>query len=165
MSLFDPPSYVSVPASIARSRREADSGKWNERRSKIMSYLLGSPSGLTWQEVSNLEGGHHGQVSSALNSLHRNGWVFSLREIRNGCHPYVHHTYRDDYDDEDVYDTPQETKAGKNRTAYKKFEERIRQAVYAADYANQSQSSGWGMDDLVRELSYALSRLDEQLDD
>ena len=167
MNLFggDAPPFVSRPASEARSRRLQYTGKWSDHRLQVMSYLLGSGTrGSTWKEVSDDIGGHHGQISSILSTLHQNGYVFSIRETRNGCHPYVHHAMRNDFTDEEVFDSPAETKAGIVRRAHTEFANRIRELVSATDYANESQSTAWQMDNLVEGLREALVFLDDSIE-
>lgn len=73
--------------------------------------------GCIWKEVAAELGLHHGQASGALSNLHRMGVVFQLRETRNGCHPYVHAAYRGNYFDNERYDEPTQTKAGRERSA------------------------------------------------
>lgn len=73
--------------------------------------------GCTWKQVAAELGLHHGQSSGALSNLHRMGLVFQLRETRDGCHPYVHAAYRGNYYDNERYDDPVQTRAGKERAA------------------------------------------------
>lgn len=129
MDLFNPP-FVSVPASEARARREQYSGRFNNRQNFIMSMLLSSrQTGCTWKAISDFTNEHHGQVSGMLSSMHRNGWVFSLRKIHDGCHPYVHYAFREMFADDEVFDEPTQTKAGINRRALEDFAEQVKFAV------------------------------------
>lgn len=45
--------------------------------------------GLTWRELAEREGWHHGQASSALSNLHRTGLAVRLSEARERCGVYV----------------------------------------------------------------------------
>lgn len=47
------------------------------------------PLGLTWKELGDLTGWHHGQASGALSNLHRTGDLTRLKQRRNGCGIYV----------------------------------------------------------------------------
>jgi hypothetical protein len=45
--------------------------------------------GLTWKELSEIENWHAGQCSSSLSILHKEGFIFRLKEKRNRCSIYV----------------------------------------------------------------------------
>lgn len=45
--------------------------------------------GLTWRELGDMFGLHHGQASSALSNLHRTGGAVRLQERREGSGVYV----------------------------------------------------------------------------
>lgn len=75
-----------------RAEHERDSGELSHRLAAILSHLetIGKHDGMTWQELADLTGWHHGRVSSALTNLHKQGLVFTLKKRRGNCHPYVH---------------------------------------------------------------------------
>lgn len=50
--------------------------------------------GATWKELKNEYNAEHQSVSATLNNLHEEGLVFALKEERDGCQPYVFHTFR-----------------------------------------------------------------------
>lgn len=156
MSLFDPPPFVSRPASEARSKREAFNGKWTERRNLCMTFLLGSgQQGSTWKEVADGIGGHHGQISSVLSSLHANGFVFTLREMRDGCHPYLHFSQRPNFTDDQVFDTPTNTKAGRNKQINDLFQQQIRSAVsLAMQCPNESEAERFLFDSVILSVEW-----------
>jgi hypothetical protein len=150
MSLFDAPAFVSRPASEARARREAFTGKWTERRNLCMTFLLGSGQfGSTWKEVADGIGGHHGQVSSVLSSLHGGGFVFALREMRDGCHPYLHFSQRINFTDEQVFDSPTSTKAGRVKQINELFQQQIRTALAIALEDEQEPEAMRGLIDSI----------------
>lgn len=121
MDLFTVP-FVSRPASEARARREQHTGAFNDRVNMYLTMLLSARHlGLTWQVISEFTGEHHGKVSGTLSFLHKQGFVFQLREMTGRCHPYVHYTFREMFTDDQVYDEPAQTKAGVNRKAYEEF--------------------------------------------
>lgn len=45
--------------------------------------------GLTWRELSAGTGGHHGQISAMLSTMHRRGTIARLTEKRRNCGVYV----------------------------------------------------------------------------
>jgi predicted nucleic acid-binding Zn ribbon protein len=46
-------------------------------------------SGLTWKELSEITGLHHGTASGVLSVLHKSGRIARLKESRDGCKVYV----------------------------------------------------------------------------
>jgi DNA-binding transcriptional regulator GbsR (MarR family) len=77
---------------------------------------------MTWAELANATGLHHGQVSGALSKLHEMGFIFQRRDTRNGCHPYVHSDYRHNFLNEEVNDEPVKTRSTALREAYEELE-------------------------------------------
>lgn len=57
---------------------------------------LSTLGGLTWREYADENGLHHGQASSALSNLHRQGRVARLAEKRRGSGVYVLPVFVDD---------------------------------------------------------------------
>lgn len=108
--------YVPMQASRERALREVKDGTLSKRLEAVL-HLLDQRGiiGATWQEVANALGLHHGQASGALSTLHRMGLVFSLREKRNRCHPYVHGRLRHMFPSSQRHDTPSTTFAGMRR--------------------------------------------------
>lgn len=45
--------------------------------------------GLTWKELGEIENWHAGQSSAALSVLHKEGYIYRLKEKRNRCSVYV----------------------------------------------------------------------------
>jgi hypothetical protein len=80
------------------------------------------PYGMTWAELAEVTGLHHGQVSGALSKLHEMGRLFQRRDTRNGSHPYVHSDYRHEFDDNEVNDEPVKTRSTVLREAYQDLE-------------------------------------------
>lgn len=108
--------YVPTQASRERAHREVKDGTLGKRLDAVL-HLLDERGlvGATWQEVAGALGLHHGQASGALSTLHRMGLVFSLRDKRNKCHPYVHGRLRHMFYREQRNDSPSVTKAGMRR--------------------------------------------------
>jgi len=108
--------YVPMQASRERAHREVHDGSLSKRLDGVMTLLdERGIIGATWQEVATHLGLHHGQASGSLSSLHRMGLVFSLREKRNNCHPYVHGRLRHMFTTAQRHDSPSTTKAGMRR--------------------------------------------------
>ena len=98
--------------------REASRGRITPRLKTVLLAVRDTDDrGATWKEVAAELGLHHGQASGALSNLHRMGDVFQLRKTRDGCHPYVHAAFRGNYFDDERYDEPAQTKAGRERQA------------------------------------------------
>lgn len=102
--------YVNQPASRERAYTEAADGTASERMKMILAHLATAPDGMTWKQLGDLLGYHHGQISGALSNLHKSGAVFMLKAKRNKCHPYVHDFWRNRYDTTERIDEPVKTK-------------------------------------------------------
>jgi hypothetical protein len=107
--------HVARPASTERAEREASDGTAADRSILILALLNVYPDGLTWGQVADRLGLHHGQASGALSNLHKTGRVFMLREKRGKSHPYVHDKYRGHYPAYERYDDPAQTRSGRTR--------------------------------------------------
>lgn len=86
-------------ASRDRAVREAEQGIAS-RRQKIALDLLSEATtrGMTWRELSEATGWHHGQASGVLSVLHKTARAARLRTKRERCQVYVLPSY--------VYDRP-----------------------------------------------------------
>ena len=83
--------WSGADTSRDRAEHERDSGELSHRLAVVLAHLHKErQGGMTWKELADLTGWHHGQVSSALTNLHKQGLVFTLRRRRGNCHPYVH---------------------------------------------------------------------------
>lgn len=60
----------------------------NQRRT-ILLLKLAQDKGLTWNELADAFGWHHGTASGALSVLHKAGEIARLKERRNKCAIYV----------------------------------------------------------------------------
>ncbi len=49
--------------------------------------------GLTWKELGEIENWHAGQSSASLSVLHKEGFIYRLKEKRNRCSIYVTEEY------------------------------------------------------------------------
>lgn len=81
----------------------------------VIDILVSEPKGYTWRDLQlllrkqNIDK-HHGSISGALSSLHRDNRVFYLLSTVEGCHPYVHAAHRARYSPELRVDNPKTTK-------------------------------------------------------
>lgn len=77
-------------ASRDRAERSDRSGLTSERqRQTLEAVRLAGIDGLTWQELSERTGWHHGTASGALSVLHRDRRLARLSERRGRCQIYV----------------------------------------------------------------------------
>lgn len=77
-------------ASHERATRESREGTATDRQALLM-WALGEAGGdgLTWREMSEQTGRHHGQVTGSLSNLHKAGLIARLTEKRGRCSIYV----------------------------------------------------------------------------
>jgi len=84
-------------ASHERASDEAVSGAASARQRKVIALLLGAGArGLTWHEIADRTGQHHGQVTGALSVLHKTNHIARLRQKRAGSSVYVHLSFVND---------------------------------------------------------------------
>ena len=131
------PYVAASDTSKARAQREDASGITARRRLQIIELLEEtSVVGATWQELAQITGLHHGQISATLSRLHESGYVFQLKEPRNGCHPYVLDKYRDDFYDYERNDEPVKTRKNARLEAL----EAVAKAAYDLCYSQAKDS-------------------------
>ena len=67
--------------------------------------------GMTWHELGDWLGLHHGQASGALSNLHKKGLVFVMRDVtRQKCQVYVISEYKNVVADDKRVDEPAKIK-------------------------------------------------------
>jgi hypothetical protein len=71
------------------ARDEADGTAAARQRVTLSALLDRGARGLTWSELANRTGWHHGQTSSVLSALHYAGRIARLTESRGRCRVYV----------------------------------------------------------------------------
>lgn len=83
--------HVAAGPSRERAQREAEDGTAAARQRSILGMLKEAGSiGLTWKEIADKTGQHHGQVSGALSAMHKEGQIVALKmDRRNGSGVYV----------------------------------------------------------------------------
>lgn len=83
--------FAAGVATSEERAREADTDDTTNRRQQITLDLLGDAGtkGLTWGELSDIRGYHHGQASGVLSNLHKAGKIARLTERRGRSFVYV----------------------------------------------------------------------------
>lgn len=142
---------VNRPASIERPRvNKIVVLDWIESKKRV---------GATWKEVSDKFGYHHGQSSSVLTNLHKNGSLFAKRDKRGGCHVYIHTDYRHYYSDLDCFDEPVRTRSGATNEAIAHLVKTVNDFL-RPDEMGTFLETKWGLSWAI-ELGEALDRYKE----
>lgn len=82
--------WSGTETSRERVEYEDAAGISGKRRQQVLTMMLTvGPKGVTWKEVSERLGLHHGQASGALSVLHKLGYLVRLKETRQRCKVYV----------------------------------------------------------------------------
>jgi hypothetical protein len=70
----------------------ADTSGDTKKRQKYVMFVLQirGTRGITWKELAELTGWHHGQASGVLSVLHKEGRIARLLDKRARCRIYVH---------------------------------------------------------------------------
>ena len=68
---------------------DADGTTSKRQKQTLLSLGAAGVNGLTWKELSEITGWHHGQSSGCLSVLHLEGMVARLKDRRNRCSIYV----------------------------------------------------------------------------
>lgn len=77
-------------ASRDRAINEDNDGTTKSRQKEAWRYILASKDyGMTWKELADMTGWHHGQASGVLSVLHKEGLIERLTERRGKCSIYV----------------------------------------------------------------------------
>jgi len=80
----------------SRDRVKADDANGTtSRRQRVSLYRVRTQGvrGLTWKELGEIENWHAGQSSGSLSVLHKEGFIYRLKEKRNRCSVYVTEEY------------------------------------------------------------------------
>jgi len=119
------PYMADSDTSRNRAKSEDATGVTSNRQRVTLDLLeQAGRRGLTWRELSELTGWHHGQSSGTLSTLHREGWAFPNQSVtRENCHPYTGRRYTD----ADALTTPAKTRATRHREALEAVAEAARQ--------------------------------------
>ena len=82
--------HSGTTTSKERALHADRSGKTALRQAQALNLLSQREMrGLTWKELSEITGLHHGTASGVLSVLHKTGRIARLKEARDGCKIYV----------------------------------------------------------------------------
>ena len=82
--------HSGTDTSRARALNADRSGKTALRQAQALNLLAQRKLlGITWKELSEITGLHHGTASGVLSVLHKAGRIARLKETRKGCKVYV----------------------------------------------------------------------------
>lgn len=70
-------------------RNDSDGTTSHVQTNTLEALIRAGVDGLTWKELSELHGWHHGTASGALSVLHKAGFISRLAQSRNRCKIYV----------------------------------------------------------------------------
>jgi hypothetical protein len=73
-----------------RAKTQDRDGTTSARQKEALRNIYATKDyGMTWKELSDLTGWHHGQASGVLSVLHKEGLIDRLTERRGKCSVYV----------------------------------------------------------------------------
>lgn len=82
--------HSGTETSKERALHADRSGKTALRQAQALNLLSERTfQGITWKELSEVTGLHHGTASGVLSVLHKAGRIARLKDSRNGCKVYV----------------------------------------------------------------------------
>ena len=88
--------WSGTDTSKARAIDNVKSGREKNHQILALKHLkLAGISGVTWKELANSQGWHHGTASGVLSILHQSGAIVRAIKARNGCKIYIHQDYKD----------------------------------------------------------------------
>lgn len=87
--------WSGTDTSKARAMINLRTGKEYNNQQKALALLKDNANGLTWKELSEETGMHHGTASGVLSVLHKSGAILRNTRIRNGCKIYYSIEFKD----------------------------------------------------------------------
>jgi len=89
--------WSGTDTSKARAIDNITSGREQNNQVRALAYLkLAGNKGMTWKELAEGTGWHHGTASGVLSVLHQSGSIVRTIQSRNRCKIYVHQDYKDE---------------------------------------------------------------------
>ena len=86
--------WSGTDTSRERAKERDKSGRTGKNQRNTLEYLYSSGvTGLTWKELSEKTGWHHGTATGVLSVLHKDERIYRLTESRNRCRVYVYPDY------------------------------------------------------------------------
>ncbi len=103
--------------------REASDGTLSKRLQDVLDFAYRQGTiGITFKDVDSRLRTHHGQSSSALSNLHKQGQLFRLTDYtRNRCSVYIHPHHSSRFSEAEFDRLPSETKTQKRIRAMHKM--------------------------------------------
>lgn len=126
--LFAPAPFVAQSDTSRDRARTEDAQGITVARRRQTSALVNEAgvAGMTWKELADATGLHHGQVSAVLSTLHKAGLLFQLKERRHGCHPYVDTDFLSFFMPDEVNLEPVKTRATRDADAIENLLDAVR---------------------------------------
>lgn len=88
--------WSGTDTSKARAINNIASGREENNQARALAYLkLAGINGMTWKELADGTGWHHGTASGVLSVLHKSGAIVRTIKVRNRCKIYVHQNFKD----------------------------------------------------------------------
>jgi hypothetical protein len=88
--------WSGTDTSKDRAINNITSGREQNHQIITLKHLkLAGTSGVTWKELADSQGWHHGTASGVLSVLHQSGAIVRALKARNRCKIYVHQDYKD----------------------------------------------------------------------
>jgi hypothetical protein len=88
--------WSGTDTSKLRAQENLISGREENRQVKALALLKNAhTNGMTWKELSDVTGWHHGTASGVLSVLHQSGAIVRLYSARNRSKIYVHQNFKD----------------------------------------------------------------------
>lgn len=88
--------WSGADTSKTRAINNIASGREENNQARALAYLkLAGTNGMTWKELADGTGWHHGTASGVLSVLHKSGAIVRTIKVRNRCKIYVHQNFKD----------------------------------------------------------------------
>ena len=88
--------WSGTDTSKDRALTNLRTGRELNNQQKALTLLKASGvRGITWKELSDCTGMHHGTASGVLSVLHKSSAIVRTIKVRNGCKIYVHQDFKD----------------------------------------------------------------------
>jgi len=87
--------WSGTDTSRKRAMYNLRTGKEYNNQQKALALLKDNPAGLTWKELSEAAGVHHGTASGVLSVLHKSGAILRSANVRDKCTIYYSLQYSD----------------------------------------------------------------------
>ena len=88
--------WSGTDTSKTRAMDNVKSGREKNHQILTLKHLkLAGTSGVTWKELADSQGWHHGTASGVLSVLHQSGAIVRAIKARNRCKIYIHQDYKD----------------------------------------------------------------------